>query len=221
MRADYPYRWTGSAANGTGILPNSCSHIFHLLIHLFGPVEEVIGATRISNKLWMFEDGTSQVPEVADTAVLLARLAGGALVNIHAGRAVPSATGFCVSAYGSKGRLLAASPAYPLDRTVTITAAKAVGLFQRSDENLEIPSRYFEVFGGRVSRESDAAVSISLGRLLSAMLDAIDGGGEAIPSFRRAAHVQHIIAALRRSELSKCWQKVETEMTYPYVANRC
>lgn len=209
--SDYAYRWTGYAANGTGVLPNSCSHVFHTLLHLFGPVVEVIGETRISNRLWTFEDGTTQVPEVADTAVILARLGSGALVNIHAGRAVPTGTGFSLRAYGSKGQLSARSSAYPLDRNTVLTAARPARLFAGSEEELVIPERYFTVPGGRAARPDEASAAISLGRLYASMLDAIETGGDAEPSFARGAHVQAIVEALERSQQERRWQALPIE----------
>lgn len=209
--ADYAYRWTGLAKNGTGVLPNSCSHVFHTLIHLFGPVTEVIGETRLSNKIWMFEDGTTQIPEVPDTAVILARLTTGALVNIHAGRAVPSGTGFSLTAYGSKGQLSARSPAYPYDRNVTLTSARPARLFAGQDEPLEIPSRYFEVPGGRRAHDGDAHVAISLGRLYGGMIEAIRNGEEAPPSFTRGALVQTIVETIQRSQTERRWQPILSE----------
>lgn len=206
--SNYPYRWTGLAMNGTGVLPNSCSHVFHTLLHLFGPISEVIGESRISNRLWTFEDGSTQRPEVADTAVLMAKLAGGALVNVHAGRAVPTATGLTITAYGSRGRLTARSPAYPLDRNVTITAAKPARLFEGAEELLEIPSHYFTVPSGRPECDDDAPAAISLGRLFANMLDAVDGRGKPLPDFQRGAHVQDLVEAIERSQAERRWQTV-------------
>lgn len=209
--SNYPYRWTGCAKNGTGVLPNSCSHVFHTLLHLFGPIAEIIGESRISNKLWTFDDGTTQRPEVADTAVLMAKLESGALVNIHAGRAVPTGTGLTISAYGSGGRLTARCPAYPLDRNVRITAAKPARLFEGSEEELEIPPCYFTVPTGREARDDDATASISLGRLFAHMLDAIEHGVRAQPDFQRGAHVHDIVATVERSQVERKWQRVVAE----------
>jgi predicted dehydrogenase len=219
--ADYAYRWTGNAKNGTGVVPNSGSHVFHTLIHLFGPIVEVVGQTKIAKTRWIFDDGTTQVPDVPDTAVILARLANGALVNIHSGRSVPSGTGLILSAYGSKGRLVARSPSYPLDRNVKISGAKPVRLFENSEMDIDIPERYFEVPGGRPAKGDDASVAISLGRLYSNMVRAINDGTEARPNFRRGALVQSIVAAVQRSEQSRSWQRVEPEetLTTPETTN--
>lgn len=206
--ADYPYRWTGYAKNGSGVLPNSCSHLFHTLLHIFGPIMEVVGASRISNELWRFDDGSVQRPEVADTAVVLGRFAGGALLNIHAGRAVPTGTGLTIQAYGSNGRLTIQSPAYPLDRNVTITAALPARLFEGVEEELAIPDAFFSVPGGRAPSAADAPVAVSLGRLFANMLDAIEGGGEACPDFRRGALVQDMVEAVERSQVLRQWQSV-------------
>lgn len=209
--SDYAYRWTGYAANGTGVLPNSCSHVFHTLLHLFGPVTEVVGESRISNRLWTFEDGSTQAPEVADTAVILARLANGALVNIHAGRAVPTGTGFWLRAYGAKGQLSARSTAYPLDRNTVLTAARPAKLFAGHEEELVIPGRYFTVPGGRAPSTNEASAAISLGRLYATMLDAVETGTDAHPSFARGAHVQGIVEAIERSQRERCWQALAPE----------
>lgn len=205
---DYSYRWTGFAKNGTGVLPNSCSHVFHSLLHLFGPIVEVIGESRICNRLWTFEDGTTQAPEVADTAAVLARFANGALATIHAGRAVPTGTGLVITAYGSKGRLTARSPVYPLDTNVSILAARPARLFEGHEEALTIPERYFVVPGGRPSRAGDAPVSISLGRLFANMIRAIRLGGSVTPDFARGALVQEIVAAVERSQVERRWQPI-------------
>lgn len=209
--ADYPYRWTGLAENGTGVLPNSCSHVFHTLIALFGGIAEVIAQTRIAKPVWEFEDGTCQVAEVADTATLLCRLAGGALVTIHAGRAVPAGTGLSITAYGSAGRLTLRSPAYPLDRNVSLTAARPARMFEGAEEPLSIPARYFEVPGGEASGAGEATTALSLGRLFSNMVAGIRDGGVVTPDFRRAAHVQDIVAAAFRSEETRRWESVELE----------
>ena len=207
--ANYPYRWTGFAANGTGVLPNSCSHVFHTLLHLFGPIESVVGESRISNKRWEFEDGTVHVPEVADTAVVLARLASGALINIHAGRAVPGGAGLAITAYGSNGRLTIRSPGYPLDDNVSISAARPAHLFAGTEETLVIPDHYRIVPGGRTKTAQDAAVATSLGRLFAGMLDSIAGEGSAVPDFGRGAEVQTIVEAIERSQRDRKWQPIE------------
>lgn len=206
--ADYPYRWTGMAANGTGVLPNSCSHVFHTLLHLFGPIESVVGQSQISNKRWEFEDGSVQLPEVADTAVILARLQNGALVNIHAGRAVPAGTGLAITAYGSNGRLTIRSPAYPLDDNVTISGARPAHLFAGTEEPLVIPETYKIVPGGRRKSNGDSAAAVSLGRLFSRMLESIAGNGSAFPDFNRGTEVQRIIEDIERSQLEQRWQSV-------------
>lgn len=206
--ADYAYRWTGYARNGTGVLPNSCSHIFHTIIHLFGDISEVIGESRICNKLWRFEDGSTQTPEVADTAVLLAKLSNGAMVNIHAGRAVPTGTGLCITAYGSQGRLTIRSPVYPLDHNVTITAARPARLFEGAEELLEIPRRYFTIPGGSENTDTRATSAISLGRLFSRMITCIREGGAVSPDFTRGATVQRIVEAVERSQIERRWQSI-------------
>jgi predicted dehydrogenase len=211
MRSDYPYRWTGEAANGTGVLPNSCSHIFHTLIHLFGEVAEVIGVTALSKKLWTFEDGSSQSPQVPDTAVILAKLSSGVPVNIHAGRAVPGPTGFRLCAYGAEGRLVCESPGYPLDRSVAISAAR--GSLGGSEESMPIPRSYFEFKGGATTELSSSS-ALSLGALFKNFLHAIDQHIDALPSFGRAAHVQAIVEAVRASERSKVWQTLTSERVF-------
>jgi predicted dehydrogenase len=208
MRSDYAYRWTGDAVNGTGVLPNSCSHVFHTLIHLFGEVSEVVGITAMSKKLWTFEDGSTQVPQVADTAVILARLASGVLVNIHAGRAVPGPTGFRLCTYGAEGRLVCESPGYPLDHTVTITAAR--GAVGSSARTMAIPDHYFE-WPGKAAIEPGSSSALSLGALFENFLRAIVRHEDALPSFARAAHVQAIIEAVRESERTRTWQSVTPE----------
>jgi predicted dehydrogenase len=207
--ADYPYRWTGSAENGAGVGPNACAHVFHTLIALFGPITEVIGETRQAIFEWRFADGETQTLDVPDTASVLARFENGAIATIHAGRAVPSATGLAIEAYGAKGRITAHSPAYPLDRSVTLTSGAPAPLFERREQSLIVPERYFAVPGGRTTRPDDAPVAVSMGRLFAHFLNAIDSGSEAAPSFRRGAYVQRLVAAVDRSMQTRRWESVE------------
>lgn len=207
--SDYPYRWTGAAENGAGVGPNSCAHVLHTLIALFGPITEIIGAFRQAVAEWRFDNGETQALDVPDTASVLAKFSNGAVATIHAGRAVPSATGLSIEAYGVKGRLSAQSPAYPLDRSVTLVAGRPAPVLMRDESVLEIPSCYYEVRQGRPATADDPEVAISMGRLFANFLGAIDKGAEAHPSFARAAYVQRIIAALERSNQSRRWEKVE------------
>jgi len=206
--ADYAYRWTAYAENGTGVGPNSCAHIFHTLVEIFGPIVEVIGDMRQAVTEWRFANGATQQVEVPDTAAVLARFHNGAIATIHAGRAVPSATGLRIEAYGVKGRLVAHSPAYPLDRTVTLHAGKPAPLFACDETVLGIPAEYFFVPGGTL-RSDDPPVAISLGRLFSNFLSAINGDTQVTPSFARAVYVQKIVDALDRSTRSRRWEAIE------------
>lgn len=218
--ADYAYRWTGYAGNGTGVLPNSCSHIFHMLIGLFGPVHEVVAQTKLAKSIWTFDDGTTQRPEVPDTAVVLARMENGALVNIHAGRAVPGGPGLTLTAYGSKGRIIARSPAYPLDRNVTLGFSRPARMFEGTEEALDIPDRYFAVPGEASGCQPQASAALSLGRLYAAMIGAIEGTGPPPqPDFARGAQVQSIVAALERSEIERRWIVVEPAGAYQMARN--
>jgi predicted dehydrogenase len=84
-------------------------------------------------------------------------------------------------------------------------------MFQNSEMDIDIPERYFEVPGGRPARDDDASVAISLGRLYSNMVTAIQERTEAQPSFRRGALVQSIVDAAQRSEHSRSWENVQAE----------
>lgn len=209
--ADYPYKWTAIASNGTGVVRNSGAQALHLLTALFGQIDEVVAMVDMKLKEWRFSDGSVLRPQVPDTAAILLRFCSGITCTLNVGRAVPSGPGLEIHAYGSKGRLTANSPFYyPSDRNTSLTFGNAAPLMSPQERQLEIPARFFGLSGAGQHPDSPYSVALSMGRLFADMVRAIETGGDATPSFAEALHVQQVVEAIHRSADQRCWVRVQS-----------
>src|SRR3546814_11812393 len=71
LSPQFPYNWFWQAGLGVSALRNLGSHSLHMLLHLFGPIEELVAIDRQLLTEWCFPDGQVITPQNNDFATLL------------------------------------------------------------------------------------------------------------------------------------------------------
>jgi len=203
--AQFPYNWFADQAFGCSALRNLGAHLLHPLVHLFGEVEEVVGQTEICRKEWHCDDGSIIRPQVADTANALLRFRKGGMAQIATSWVAADAPGWSLEAYGSKGRLMATAPSFPLPHTTRLYAGPAGASYTPIGEDVALPERLFAVPGATLNAAALRSQTMPMARVYADMVQAIRSGGDGAPSFAQAFHVQQIIEGIYQSEQTRGW----------------
>lgn len=197
------WRWFGTARHGASAMRNLGTHALHCLIELVGPVAAVAAHEAFAQDEWRFPNGTTQRPEVADTAQLLLRLAGGTIATLDLGWANPARVGWHLQINGERGTLAAQAPGawFPTSHTVTLLAGRDAGplepqALQRSPP-VELPA-------GAPPQATDIA------RLLEEFVADVRGERRgAQPDFERAFDVERTLEAASRAIDARRWVEIE------------
>jgi hypothetical protein len=73
----FPYNWFAQAGQGVSAVRNNGSHALYMLLHLFGPIEELVADDTQVLREWVFPDGDKIVPETNDLANVILRSPAG------------------------------------------------------------------------------------------------------------------------------------------------
>lgn len=203
--ARFPYNWFADQANGASALRNLGSHMLHPIVHLFGEVEEVVGHADICRKEWSFDDGSTIRPQIVDTAVALLHFRKGGMGQITTSWVAADAPGWRLEAYGSRGRLLAEGPSFPLPSTTRLYAGAAGASYTPVAEEVVIPERLGTVPGATLTADAYRSAMMPMSRVFADMVQAIRKGGDGAPSFAQAFHVQQIVEGIYRSLDTRSW----------------
>jgi len=192
------YSWFWDAANGASALRNLGGHALHALVNLFGEVAEADGMAETRLREWPNGDGTVTRPQTDDTAFATLRFRSGVMGQLYAAWAAVEGQGFELEVQGSLGRMVAkAPPFFPDAHTTTLTHAPIGEPHGPSAaRTLEIPTRLKRVDRSSADADEPRVAVFSMARLFRGMVDEIRGGPPAEPSFRQAAHVQQVCAAV-------------------------
>lgn len=79
----FPYNWFSQAGLGVSSIRNNGSHLMHYLIHLLGPVDELVADDSLVLKEWVFANGDKLIPQKNDCANVLLRFASGMVMPIQ------------------------------------------------------------------------------------------------------------------------------------------
>jgi predicted dehydrogenase len=115
------------------------------------------------------------------------------------------APGWSLEAYGSKGRLMATAPSFPLPHTTRLYAGPAGASYTPIGEDVALPERLFAVPGATLSAAALRSQTMPMARVYADMVQAIRSGGDGAPSFAQAFHVQQIIEGIYQSEQTRGW----------------
>jgi len=201
----FPYNWFADQANGANALRNLGSHMLHPIVHLFGEVEEVVGQAEICRKEWNFVDGGSVRPQVIDTALAMLRFRKGGMGQIATSWVAADGPGWSLEAFGSRGRLLAHGPSFPLPATTRLFAAPAGASYLPIAEEITVPDRLGVVPGATLHAKDHQSPVMPMARVFADMVQAIRSGGDGAPSFAQACHVQQIVEGIHQSQQTRSW----------------
>ena len=197
----FPYNWFADGSAGVSAMRNNGSHLLYLLLHLFGPVSELVADDRQVLKEWVFPDGDRVAPETTDYGNAILRFASGFSLALQASWSLPVHDGFVLDVYGSKGRLLATSPTFPTARDCKLSGGQLGGGL----EPLAINASYLSHPDMSLDWQAEVQPSYPMALSMQAMVAAIRGEARAAPDFARAFEVERIQEAIRRSSAARCW----------------
>ena len=200
----FPYNWFGQGGQGVSAIRNNGSHALYQLLHLFGPVTELVSDDCRVLDEWVFPDGERIVPETTDYANAILRFASGLSLQLQASWSLPLHDGWLLDVYGDKGRLTATSPTFPTARDCTLRG----GRLGEGIADLAIPGEYLSAEGIALDWQAAIQPSFPMALSMQAMIGAIHGEGTAAPDFARALEVERIQEAIRRSSQERRWVQI-------------
>jgi predicted dehydrogenase len=200
----FPYNWFGKAGQGVSAVRNNGSHMLYLLLHLFGPVAELVADDGMVLKQWDFPDGDMIRPETNDFANVILKFASGMTMQMQISWSLPLHDGWLIDAYGSKGRIVASSPTFPTARDCTLQAGQLGG----SLAPVEIGAHYKSAPGIGLDWQSEPQPSFPMALSMRAMVDEIENGAKAAPDFAQALEIERIQEAIRLSNLERRWVRI-------------
>ena len=207
LQPGFPYNWFAEAGQGVSAVRNLGSHALHLLVHLFGEVEELVAHDGRLLDEWRSADGQTAIKaETNDFADMMLRFKSGMVLQFQVSWNAPLGQGWYLDFFGSNGRMVAQGPMFPTPRGATLHAGK---LGEMSISPVEIPERFFK--DERVGIDADAPMPPSYGMALAmqSMVEEIDGRGKAQPGFAQAWAVERIQEAVRRSSAERRWVRID------------
>lgn len=197
----FPYGWFADGTAGVSALRNHGSHMLHMLIHLFGPVEELVADDTQVLPQWVYPDGEIVEPQTNDLANIILRFHSGLRMTMQVGWNMPVPSGWVIDVHGTSGRLRAEAPSFPTARDTVLWSGTIGGAL----EPVALPDAF--THDPRVALDWQAAVppSYPMAIAMQGLVDAIAGQREPAPDFVRAHEVERVLEAIRRSSASRQW----------------
>jgi len=198
------YTWFADPANGASTVRNLGSHMLNVLVHFFGSVSSVASDMSLSLEEWPV-DGEVLRPQVPDRSSLLLRHGSGLPTRLEANWAKIGGDGFRFSIWGSKGRLEARAPVFPMahDTRLFGTQNPALGLAELKEITLQ--PEYLQVPGCHAVADRPETGLLALASIFASMRDAINGHGKAAPDFAQALHVQTVVESAVQAAAERRW----------------
>jgi predicted dehydrogenase len=197
----FPYNWFAQAGQGVSAVRNNGSHALYMLLHLFGPIEELVADDSQVLREWAFADGDRIAPQTNDLANVILRFASGLTMQMQISWSLPLHVGWLLDVSGEKGRLVAASPTFPTARDCTLRGGQLGGAL----EPISIPDDFKHAPGIGLDWQSEPQPSFPMALSMQRMVEAIQGGSNPSPDFARALEVERIQEAIRVSSAERRW----------------
>lgn len=197
----FPYNWFGEAGQGVSAVRNNGSHALYTLLHLFGPIAELVADDSQALREWTFEDGGSLVPGTTDFANVILRFTSGLTMQMQISWSMPLHDGWSIDVFGDRGRLVAASPTFPTSRDCTLQG----GQIGATIAPIDIPDAFKSAPGIALDWQSDPQPSFPMAVSMQHMVAAIHGGENPSPDFARALEIERIQEAIRLSSAERRW----------------
>lgn len=200
----FPYNWFADDNAGVSAIRNNGSHALYVLIHMFGPITELVADDCQLLKEWRFPDGDTITPHTNDFANVILKFASGMTVQMQISWSMPVHDGWLIDVYGSGGRLVSTSPTFPTAQDCTLSGARLGG----SLRPIAVDDAYKSRPGISLDWQTPVQPSFPMALSMEAMVKAINGTDGAAPSFAAALEIERIQEAIRLSSAERCWVQV-------------
>jgi predicted dehydrogenase len=200
----FPYNWFAQAGQGVSAVRNNGSHALYMLLHLFGPVEELVADDRQVLREWVFADGDRITPQTNDLANVMLRFESGLVMQMQISWSLPLHAGWLLDVTGDRGRLVASSPTFPTARDCTLQGGPLGGGL----EPIAIPDDFKHALGVGLDWRSEPQPSFPMALSMQRMVQAIQGGAPPSPDFARALEVERLQEAIRISSAGRRWVRL-------------
>ena len=197
----FPYNWFAQAGQGVSAMRNLGSHALHMLVFLFGEIEELTASDNRVLDEWRFPDGKVIRPETNDYVCLILRFKSGLVLQLQVSWSATLGSGWLLDAFGARGRFISKAPSFPTSRDTTLQAGSLGGSLQPVD----IPARFTDTPDIGITADVDPQPAYPMALSMRRMIDAICGGGPAAPDFDQAWKVEQVLEAARRSSAERRW----------------
>jgi predicted dehydrogenase len=204
VQPGFPYTWFAEAGQGVSAVRNLGSHAFHLLVRLFGAVEELVAHDGRLLDEWTGEDGSRIAAGTNDFATVLLRFASGLVIQFLVSWNAPVGQGWSLDVFGSAGRLVVEGAMFPTPAGTTLRAGR-LGEAMRA---IDIPERLRRTPGIAVDSDAPVPPSYPMALAMHSMTEAIGGRGQARPDFEQAWQVERIQEAVRVSAAERRWVRI-------------
>ena len=201
----FPYNWFWQTGLGVSALRNLGSHALHMLVHLFGEVDELVAHDGQLLREWRFDNGEVIHPQTNDFANALLRFKNGLVMQLQVSWNATLAAGWTVDAFGSKGRLAANAPTFP---TALDTTLRAGTLGSGALDPVELPPGLLASPDLSIDATVPMPPAYPMALAMQAMVRQIEGSGTAAPDFEQAWYVERVQEALRRSANERRWVRL-------------
>lgn len=200
----FPYNWFWQKGSGVSAVRNNGSHALYMLLHLFGPIVELVADDSQLLKQWRFPDGDSIVPETNDFANVILRFASGLTMQMQISWSMTLHDGWLIDVFGEKGRLVASAPTFPTARHCVLRGGQLGGAL----EPIAIAVDYLSVPGIALDWQSEPQPSFPMALSMHNMVEAIHGRARPSPDFGQALEVERLQEAIRLSSEQRRWVRV-------------
>ena len=202
------YAWFGDPASGASAMRNTGSHALHLLVHLLGPVSEIVSDQSLRLGEWKMEDGPAIKPEVPDTSYNIVRLRNGISGMLQTVWTMVDGPGFRIDVWGTKGRLAVVSTIFPQSYSCKLYRSDDVAFMVLNEHEIEVPERLKVLPGISVHADEPRMGVFPMASIFASILRELDGKGHASPDFEQALHVQEVVEAAAISSAERRWVTV-------------
>jgi len=198
----FPYNWFWQSGLGVSAVRNLGSHALHMLVHLFGEIEELVAHDGQLLNEWRFPDDSVIKPQTNDFANMLLRFSSGMVLQFQVSWNAPIGAGWTLDAFGSGGRLVLSAPSFPTARDTTLQAGTlSAGVLQP----IEIPERLLRTPDVAIDANVQIQPAYPMALSMHNMVEAIRGKSSARPDFEQAWYVERLQEAVRRSASERRW----------------
>ena len=202
----FPWNWFAEAGHGVSAMRNLGSHMSHVLVDLFGEIEEVVAHDAQNLAEWEFPDGAKVNVETNDYVNMIVRFKSGMTLHVQTCWTTAVRQGWRIEAFGSGGRMMIEAPNFP---TTTETTLKAGAVGTDSLELVEMPERLVRPDNISVGPEVQPEAAHGMAMSMQNMVEAIQTGAPAAPDFGQAWAVERLLEAARLSSMERRWVRID------------